>query len=347
MALSYAKSCLIGALMECIAYGIYFTYFTHSLRILRRKLVSGRLSIWLSATTIVLFVLITMRLVLDNKAAVEAFTNDPLTPDSATMYYTSYRGAMFRTGTYIALTIVADIFIVYRVFVVWAHSYVMALVPALLAIADIVSGALVLRAIDNLDMGQDPNGDSLSTPIIIFYSFTLGLNVLSTILIAYRIHLAQRQAHAANVAPSGTLKLTMTIVVESALIYSAFLVAMLVPTATGSNVQFCLLSVMPGVVGTTFSLIIVRAGSGQAPHTTWNPPRSSIQFASTRPPRTSHDQSDYTTDMGTSTDCTRLGQQQSGIELHLQGAKSAGYSTRSDFELKEGEGVDVEKGLGR
>ena len=85
--------------------------------------------IYLSATTVILFVLITMvhldflhidehsvslqRLVLDNKAAVEAFTNDPITPNAADIYYTSFgNGAMFRTGTYIALTIVADIFIV-------------------------------------------------------------------------------------------------------------------------------------------------------------------------------------------------------------------------------------------
>lgn len=52
------------------------------------------------------------RLVLDNKAAVEAFADDPLTPNAAEIYYTSYKGALFRTGTYIALTIVADIFIV-------------------------------------------------------------------------------------------------------------------------------------------------------------------------------------------------------------------------------------------
>jgi hypothetical protein len=52
-------------------------------------------------------------MVLDNKAAVEAFTNDTVTPNAAEIYFTSFgNGAMFRTGTYIALTIVADIFVV-------------------------------------------------------------------------------------------------------------------------------------------------------------------------------------------------------------------------------------------
>jgi hypothetical protein len=50
---------------------------------------------------------------LDNKAVVEGSTNDPITPHATDIYLGSFgNGAMFRTGTYIALTIVADIFVV-------------------------------------------------------------------------------------------------------------------------------------------------------------------------------------------------------------------------------------------
>lgn len=94
-------------------------------------------------------------MVLDNKAVVEAFTNDPITPNAADIYLENFgNGAMFRTGTYIALTIVADIFIVremngvnlpvlifarqvYRVYAVWGGSFIAAALPSLLAIADI------------------------------------------------------------------------------------------------------------------------------------------------------------------------------------------------------------------
>lgn len=83
MALGYAKSCLIGALLECIVYGeftcfpnyvnefpkalsffnllgLYFTVFSQTLLILRRKLIPGAVSIYLTATTFVLFFLITL-----------------------------------------------------------------------------------------------------------------------------------------------------------------------------------------------------------------------------------------------------------------------------------------------
>ncbi|KAF9460925.1 hypothetical protein BDZ94DRAFT_1374666 [Collybia nuda] len=138
MALGYSKSCLIGALLECIVYGLYFTIFSQTLMILRRKLIPGVVSIYLTTTTFILFFLITLRLVLDNKAAVEAFADDPLTPNAAEIYYTNFgNGAMFRTGTYIALTIIADIFIVYRVFAIWSRSIIATVGPFLLAVADI------------------------------------------------------------------------------------------------------------------------------------------------------------------------------------------------------------------
>ena len=145
-----------------------------------------------------------------------------------------------------------------------------------------------MQAIHNLAAGASPDGNSLATHIMIFYGFTLGLNVISTrayrhscyglscrglisnsslVLIALRIWLTQRQAAKANVAPSDTLNLTMTIVIESgeyqfncicassltlrilAVLYSICLIVMIIPTATGSNVQYCMLSVMPGIVG--------------------------------------------------------------------------------------------------
>ncbi|KAK7019723.1 hypothetical protein VNI00_017962 [Paramarasmius palmivorus] len=284
MALGYAQSCLIGALIESLFYGLYFMTFLQTVQILRKKLVPGPVFAYLATTTIVLFVLITMRMVLDNKAAVEAFTNDPLTPNAAEIYFTSFgNGAMFRTGTYIALTVVADVFIVYRVWAVWSRAILATIVPFLLAVADIVSGALFVQSIRELAAGDSPDGKSTATHALIFYSFTLALNVVCTFLIALRLYIAQRQSTAAKMAPSTNLNKLMVIVIESAALYSACLVAMLVPTALGNNAQYCILSMMPGIVGLAFSLIIVRAGAGVSPHhTTADTTGGRMQFAEGR-----------------------------------------------------------------
>ncbi|KAJ7112952.1 hypothetical protein C8R44DRAFT_796985 [Mycena epipterygia] len=280
--LSYSKSALVGAILETLAYGLYLSYFLQSVQIiLGRKNGEGKVSFKLLLTSLVLFFLITMRMVLDNKAVVEAFTNDPITPHAADIYLESFgNGAMFRTGTYIALTIVADIFIVFRVFAVWGGSFIVTALPCVLAIADIVTGALLIQAIRELAAGSSPDGKNVATHAVVFYAFTLSLNVLCTLLISLRIYLTKRRA-VGVITSSLDLGTTMTIVIESAAIYSACLVAMIVPTALGNNVQYCVLSALPGVVGIAFSLIIVRIGSGLSPGTSAGP-ASGLRFASQR-----------------------------------------------------------------
>ncbi|KAJ7479848.1 hypothetical protein FB451DRAFT_165408 [Mycena latifolia] len=247
--LSYSKSALVGLVLESLAYGLYLSYFLQCMQIiLGRQNSKGRISVPLLLTSLVLFFLITLRLVLDNKGVVEAFTNDPITPNAADIYLENFgNGAMFRTGTYIALTIVADIFIVFRVYAVWGGSFVAAAVPFVLAIADIITGGLFIQAIQKLAAGSSPDGKNVATHAVVFYSFTLSLNVLCTFLISLRIYLTKRRANGVAVS-AFDLGTTIAIVIESAAIYSACLVAMIVPTALGNNVQYCLLSVMPGIV---------------------------------------------------------------------------------------------------
>ncbi|KAJ7474473.1 hypothetical protein B0H11DRAFT_1333902 [Mycena galericulata] len=273
--LSYSKSALVGAILEDLAYGLYLSYFLQGMQIiLGRK----KLSVPLLLTSLVLVFLITLRMVLDNMAVVAAFTNDPLTPNAADIYLESFgNGAMFRTGTYIALTIVADIFVVYRVYAVWGGSFVTAAVPSLLAVADIVTGALLIQAIRELASGSSPDGKNVATHAIVFYAFTLGLNVICTFLISLRIYMTKRRA-AGVIVSSLDLSTTMSIVVESAAIYSACLIAMMVPTVLANNVQYIILSMMPGVVGIAFSLIIVRISSQRAPNDTVRPV-SDLRFA--------------------------------------------------------------------
>ncbi|KAF7361141.1 hypothetical protein MSAN_01145900 [Mycena sanguinolenta] len=294
--LSYSKSCLIGAMLETLAYGLYLSYFLQGMQIiLSRRKRMGSPSIRLLLTSLVLFFLITMRMVLDNKAVVEAFTNDPITPHAADIYLENFgNGAMFRTGTYIALTIVADIFIVYRVYAIWAGDLIVSALPALLAIADIVSGALFIQAIRELAAGTSPDGKNAATHATVFYSFTLALNVICTLLIALRIYLTKRRLEGFTMVALLNVGTTMTILIESAAIYSVCLIAMIVPTVLGNNVQYCVLSLMPGIVGIAFSLIIVRIGSGLSPASSAGPV-SELRFAGEKK-STQLDLSDLSTD---------------------------------------------------
>ncbi|KAJ7320792.1 hypothetical protein DFH08DRAFT_387324 [Mycena albidolilacea] len=112
----------------------------------------------------------------------------------------------------------------------------------------------------------------------------------------------------------------MTIVIESAAIYSLCLIAMIVPTALGDNVQYCILSAMPGIVGIAFSLIIVRIGSGLSPHSSAGPV-SGLRFAT----GTQIDTSDARRSRGSG----------DGIPVHLShGSQSNGMGSVSDERAK-------------
>ncbi|KAL0578829.1 hypothetical protein V5O48_003153 [Marasmius crinis-equi] len=282
----------------------------------------------------VLFVLITLKLALDITLICDSLADDFATPARNSPVYPRgftanegrhspvqlVRKAMLSLGMYVALTIVADIFIVsgfpglllfigcshytqptnlewqvYRVFTVWSRSIAVSLVPFLLAIADIVSGAALVAGVKKLQDGQDPGRGTLAMHNLVFFCFTLSLNILSTVLIALKLLVSERQT---KLSSTLNLKSTTSIVVESgvclgmnlqypptliqssfdlAAIYSAFLIAALVCNVLVLNGQYPVLIMMPGVVGLTFSLIIVRIGSGVSPHETSR--GSTLRFA--------------------------------------------------------------------
>ncbi|KAK1235723.1 hypothetical protein PQX77_001030 [Marasmius sp. AFHP31] len=165
-------------------------------------------------------------------------------------------------GIYVALTIIADIFIVYRVFAVWCRSLVVSAVPCLLLVSGIISGGLMATRSSKLNF-KEPQASGLLTT---FYCITLVLNVLCTGLIASRLYLLERQT------PSSSLRLRWTsmIVIESAALYLACVIAVVVCNVVKADgAHLIVFTSTPSIVGLTFSLIIVRTiGSSGTPNKT-------------------------------------------------------------------------------
>ncbi|KAJ7814897.1 hypothetical protein B0H14DRAFT_2849129 [Mycena olivaceomarginata] len=174
--LSYSKSALVGAILETLAYRLYSScvVLLEGLQIiLIRKNEKGNISFRLLLISLVLFFFITMRMVLDNKAVVEGSTNDPITPHATDIYLGSFgNGAMFRTGTYIALTIAADIFVVYCMYAVWDGDTGGYALPALLAIAGISEPFLyTVPVVKNLNPLPAPDAGFEDLPYSMYSTF--------------------------------------------------------------------------------------------------------------------------------------------------------------------------------
>ncbi|KAJ8093495.1 hypothetical protein AAF712_002275 [Marasmius tenuissimus] len=254
MALQFTKAALIGSFLECMAYGIYFVVFLQALQILHKKLVLTAVNhAYLLATALILWVLATVRVMLNVTVTVSALTTkETIVPNAAAI----------STALWISHTIVADIFIVYRVYAFWSHRPLVLVVPFLLAIADAVSGVLLMTQTPKMKTYSTPTRGSIVPHAMAFYSFTFALNILCTGLIASRIFVSELQN-----GKSSSLKLRKIaeIVIESAAIYSACLIPLLVcvlGSAETYNIQWLFIRPLPSIVGLTFSLIIIRIGSG-------------------------------------------------------------------------------------
>ncbi|KAK1224944.1 hypothetical protein PQX77_001037 [Marasmius sp. AFHP31] len=165
------------------------------------------------------------------------------------------RLAKLRYGIYVSLTMIADIFMVYRVFAVWSRSPVVSAIPCLLSIAGIICGGLL--AVNSSDLAfRTPEATELITA---FYCITLVLNLLCTALIAIKLYISERET---KLSSSLRLRWTSVIVIESAALYLTFVVVVVVCNIVRADgVHLVALITGPSIIGLAFSSIIVRVAN--------------------------------------------------------------------------------------
>ncbi|OJA12799.1 hypothetical protein AZE42_05839 [Rhizopogon vesiculosus] len=118
---------------------------------------------------------------------------------------------------YVAVTLVSDAFILYRLFIVWDKNYFIAAFPFLLFIADIVSSVLFVYTL-TLPPGSNVYASAISASLKVFYSITLAMNVICTCtaaLIALKILMIQRRISSYKTLGNNQLSRTVSIIVES------------------------------------------------------------------------------------------------------------------------------------
>ncbi|KAF7335781.1 hypothetical protein MVEN_02234100 [Mycena venus] len=259
MALDQAQ--LIGTFLELVLQGFYIMLFIEHVKILHGSAANSWAFRYLLATSITIFLLATTHTIVDVTRATIAFTATPSIPNAAAKYYANFSAFMsiFRTAIYDALTIVSDAFIVYRCFLVWGKNYWITLLPFLLFLADFATSVWSTSA-----LGVAPTGDpfaviAVTLRVRYFYGFTIAVNLLCTALISYKIWNVNRGAAGRFGGP--VVSKLVAVFIESAAIYSMFLVALLTTSILGTDVMFILLNMMCPIIGIVFSSVIVRVTS--------------------------------------------------------------------------------------
>ncbi|KAK0215457.1 hypothetical protein IW262DRAFT_1465096 [Armillaria fumosa] len=224
-------SAYVAAYLSTFLYGAYVVVACHCSLVLYHRYKTKRLHKYLLGTHITLFLLIIW-------SAWSLVENSP----------------------WVMVTVVADAFLVYRTYIVWMRRCLIIAVPLSLFAADIAMGIYFLV---NL-AGPTTTFPQLIHIVTAFAAVTLAANIICTALISFRIWRVRRNISETRQG-SDPLHGVITLIVESAAVYTAVLIAQIITLgfeATSAS-SYSTSSVLSSA-SSYFSMIIIRVSRGQS-----------------------------------------------------------------------------------
>ncbi|KAH9484908.1 hypothetical protein JR316_0001810 [Psilocybe cubensis] len=248
---------LLGTFLEALGYGVYLVVFPQCLRIMLRRNLSSVITAVFVASIVINFLLITLHIVVDLTRAFTAFTANLSVGGAAEAYYANVNTHLniTKNAAYCSATLLADALLVYRTFIVWGRNYLVVILPVLLFILDFAMSVWFTWSVNEAHPGSSVLVSTVFARSKYFFVATLALNLLCTVLIAYKIWKVQSQVVPYVSGPSRGAN-ALSIILESAAIYSAALICLIGTSIAGSSVMFLWLN-----SGSVFSYIILRSST--------------------------------------------------------------------------------------
>ncbi|KAF8635184.1 hypothetical protein AX15_000516 [Amanita polypyramis BW_CC] len=267
MAIEASTGQLIGTFLETLGFGIYLVVGPQAFVILRRRKLRMGLAVYLYSTMIITFILITFHLAIDLTRAFIAFTAHTNIPYSPEIFYNDVNSTLtfVKNSTVVATTLVADILLIYRTSVLWKHRWWILILPVALYGLDVATSIWFTWSLKQGTYGSNLLYSSSIERSVYFCAATLAVNLVCTCLIAYRIWAAQKTAVARNTSVHHRVQNLLSIMFESAAIYTASLACMIILASIRSGFLFVFLNSMPPLIGLVF-IFVTLGGSSEAGH---------------------------------------------------------------------------------
>ncbi|KAI0776603.1 hypothetical protein BD413DRAFT_224865 [Trametes elegans] len=274
-------SYLTSFFLDCLCFGVFFVTYAITIWILvfnerRRQQRNKNMDIAQAALLTLMLVIALCYLILDVVVNVHAFAGDSGDLAAAeNLFLVENPGSLWgpKLALLVTQTILADGFLIYRVYAVWSRSFLISLVPTIFLLCDAAFGYAMVnfqihRESDNTDDKATTLADIMTK---LFIASSLVTNVLSTGLIAARIIISNRRvsdfriphANGQRSQRSGLLD----IMVQSAALYLCALLIVLVTMFTVTKEPLVVLGFLPSLAGFVFSLVIVRTHLSDATNT--------------------------------------------------------------------------------
>ncbi|KAI0631562.1 hypothetical protein C8Q77DRAFT_1227781, partial [Trametes polyzona] len=170
---------------------------------------------------------------------------------------------------YIVLTFLWDMFMTYRIFVVWNRKFVSLVVPAILLVGHAVATAYIADGLlwhEDSDMFDTLFDPKIHPRILGYFSVNLFTNVVMTFLLLGRLWWYDRQSkryRTVRAAHSMHWRVMRTIMWSEG-VYSLGLILNVVACGTLPDWVLVTSAMMPPLIGISFSMIIIRIGLSEA-----------------------------------------------------------------------------------
>ncbi|KAF7360568.1 hypothetical protein MVEN_00787900 [Mycena venus] len=272
------KESYIGVFLENIVYGVYLSvFFESSLLLWRKQQTRNVKQIYVIVTSALMFILITMRCVIDTIRCIVAFNTDGLDfgPPNTTM------GIITNAAWFVVLydrQTLEPTNLLYFAFRLRMRSssivrlscgrrnYFVIILPTLLFLANFASSIWLIYSIVKFDPTKPVFGE-LTKSVNAFIYLTLFTNVICTGLISFRIFSVRRNVAgmvSTGSRSDGVTSKIVSIIVESAAIYTLMLIGQLITNRLGSFVNYIVVNCTPATIGLVFSYIIIRVSRGSS-----------------------------------------------------------------------------------
>ncbi|KIY65350.1 hypothetical protein CYLTODRAFT_379537 [Cylindrobasidium torrendii FP15055 ss-10] len=252
---------LMGAFAQAVLFGLYLNVACTCTRLLWRRHKERRTHHHLVITHVILFCLITFRCF---TVIVRSIYERWHIKSAVIVLDLGSSWGLAANVPWVLTILVSDTFLIYRIVVVWQRYFWAVIFPVLLLLADAGSGVYFIVSLTSYTEDQSVFAQNLGTSTRMFCSFTAALNILCTGLLAYRIVDVQRRVAFEDAHLKKGMSNIMALVVESASLWTAISVCIIVTISIQNYLEFLFMDVSCPTIGLVFGSIIIRVSSGSS-----------------------------------------------------------------------------------
>ncbi|KAH9484592.1 hypothetical protein JR316_0004074 [Psilocybe cubensis] len=245
-----------GFFIESVLTGIYWVHFYSYIENIRKRSRECGENMFISpifAVGMTLFIGATghfLVLVISSFIALSNISNTDTPMDQRGYLSLSPNWSVAYNAFYIMVPVVADAFLIYRLFIVWQRNYIIAIPAACICVSLLATASVAAHLFTT---SIDSIFDRSRRWIVAAFALTFACNIYCTFFISLRVWLAQRSVRGAKVTSQTKLQRYIEILVQSAALYCLLVCLSLIFSIVESNALY-----MSVAAGICFCMIVTR-----------------------------------------------------------------------------------------